>query len=131
MLSCQDLLPLVAESNKDERLPSTTIKWHQSNYDNDGLLLTVLRLPFSSRYNKMHTHASVNNLLYNLGSIAFTRGDPNNQVLTPPCASRWLSFQKPAIQKVVKKPGACETHNQTARPEEKGATHIATEVRDI
>ena len=50
----------------------------------------------------MHTHASINDLLYNLGFVAFTGKDPNNRVLTPLCASRWLSFQKPAVRKAVK-----------------------------
>jgi hypothetical protein len=75
---------------------------NESSNDNNSLLTAP---PFSSRYKRrceMHTHASINGLLYNLGSVAFTGKDPNNQVLTPPCASKWLSFQKPAIRKVVK-----------------------------
>ena len=48
------------------------------------------------------TIASINDLLYNLGFVAFTGKDPNNQVLTPLCTSRWPSFQKQAIRKAVK-----------------------------
>jgi hypothetical protein len=39
-------------------------------------------------------------------------------------------LSEPAASKGGENP-ACETHNQTAWPEEKGATHIATEERDI
>jgi hypothetical protein len=90
--SCLQLLKSIKDDDGNE-----------SNDDNNDLQLTAP--PFSSRYRRkceMHTHASINDLLYNLGSVAFTGKDPNNQVLTPLCASRWLSFQKPAIRKVVK-----------------------------
>ena len=59
----------------------------------------------------MHTYASINHLLYNLGFVAFDGKDPNNQVLTPLCEVRdgYPFLRKPAVRKAVK------PHNQTAR----------------
>jgi len=78
-------------------------KDESDDFDQDNRPTTAP--PFSGRYKgkcEIHTHASVNNLLYNLGFVAFIGDDPNNLVSTPLCASHCLSFKKPDVRKAVK-----------------------------
>jgi hypothetical protein len=60
---------------------------------------------FSGRYcgHDLHTHAPINHLVYHLGPGQLRGENRSHMMLSPACASIWLSFTQKVAKEALKK----------------------------